>query len=146
MNNNRKLTLKVDDRAVAFISGWIVPLIRTCATRSPSQRIVDPSTDQGSQPKDGATGFGFQLLGTPLPGIRDKVSWNPTAHKWDVRLKNAKKKPSEDFAVDPALDAQSYEKERVAAYWRAVDAWNLFDGSTRLRIKCWGRAFEQKSD
>ena len=32
LNSNRKLTLKLDEVAVAFIAGWIVPLIRMCAT------------------------------------------------------------------------------------------------------------------
>ena len=66
--------------------------------------------------------------------VRDKVSWNPTAHKWNALLKNAKGKPSDDFDVDPALDAQAYEKQKVAAYWRAVDTWNRLDLSSRLRI------------
>ena len=126
------MTLKIDEATVKFIAGWILPLVRVCAkTKAPSQEMLgcSPSTALSQDDLNG-----FHLQDGPTPNIRDKVCWNPTAHKWMVLLKHAKGKPSEDFAVDPAQDAQTYEKQKVVAYWRAVETWNRLDSSNRFRI------------
>ena len=132
LNSNRKLTLKIDEATVKFIAGWIVPLVRVCAkTKASSQEMLGCGASTALSQDDLN---GFQLRDGPTPNIRDKVCWNPTAHKWKVLLKHAKGKPSEDFAVDPAQDAQTYEKQKVVAYWRAVETWNRLDSSNRFRI------------
>ena len=128
LNSNRKMALKLDEVTVRFISGWIVPLIKVCASRkAPSQ------DDLGSVPVTNES-QDFHLNVCPTPNIRDKVWWNPTAHEWKVFLKRSKGKPSEDFAVDPDQSADTYEKQKIDAYWRAVETWNQLDSSTRLRI------------
>ena len=132
LNSKRKMALQFDEASVKFIVGWIVPKMRVCAkTKAPSQEMLgcSPSTALSQDDLNG-----FHLRDGPTPNIRDKVCWNPTAHKWKVLLKHAKGKPSEDFAVDPAQDAQTYEKQKVAAYWRAVETWNRLDSSSRFRI------------
>ena len=132
LNSNRKLTLKIDEATVKFIAGWIVPLVRVCAkTKASSQEVLGCGASTALSQDDLN---GFQLRDRPTPNIRDKVCWNPTAHKWKVFLKNAKDKPSEDFAVDPTQDAETYQKQKVDAYWRAVETWNRLDSSNRFRI------------
>jgi hypothetical protein len=132
LNSNRKLTLKIDEATVKFIAGWIVPLVRVCAkTKAPSQEMLGCGASTALSQDDLN---GFHLRDGPTPNIRDKVCWNPTAHKWKVLLKHAKGKPSEDFAVDPAQDAQTYQEQKVVAYWRAVETWNRLDSSNRFRI------------
>ena len=48
--------------------------------------------------------------------------------------KQPKGKPSESIAVDPKLPADMHEEEKIAAYWRAIETWNQFDGTKRFRI------------
>ena len=130
LNSSRRMALKVDEAAVKFVTGWIVPLIRLCATRKPDSQVLEaPSTS----PSHGHPSS-FCLRDDPTPNIRDKVCWNPTEHKWKVFLKSPKGRLPESFAVDPNLDAQTYEQQKVASYWRAVDAWNRLDDSKRIRI------------
>ena len=125
LNSTRKLTLKIDEVALKFIAGWIVPLVRACAkNKAPSQEKLEsaPSTAP------------FHLRECLTPNIRGKVCWNPTEHKWKLILKHAKGNSSEDFAVAPDQDANAYEMQKVAAYWRAVESWNHLDASSRHRI------------
>lgn len=131
LNSNRRMALKLDEVTVRFISGWIVPLMKVCASsKAPSQDNLGsvpavPVKDESQK---------FHLSVSPTPNIRDKVWWNPTAHAWEVFIKLSKGKPSENFAVDPAQSADTYEKQKIDAYRRAVEAWNWFDSSKRFRI------------
>ena len=126
LNSYRKITLKFDEAAAKFISGWIVPLIKMCASlRAPSQDTLAPSQ---------AESHGFQLNACPTPSIRDKVYWNPTAHTWQVLLKLPAGQRTEDFTVEPDQSAEMYEKEKSDKYWRAVATWNRLDSSNRFRI------------
>ncbi len=126
LNSYRKMTLKLDEAAAKFISGWIVPLIKMCASlRAPSQDTLAPSQ---------AESHGFQLAACSTPSIRDKVHWNPTAHTWMVLLKHPAGRRTEEFTVEPDLSAEMYEKEKSDKYWRAVATWNRLDSSNRFRI------------
>ena len=49
-------------------------------------------------------------------------------------IKHPKGKVPDEFYVDPAQSADTYEKHKIDAYWRAVDTWNRLDSSTRFRI------------
>ena len=126
------MTLKLDDASVKFVASWIVPLVKRCAHRKcPSQETLGPATSTASSQDDLS---GFQVRETETPNVRDKVCWSVTAHKWTVMLKNARSPLLEQFAVDPALDPKAYEEQKVATYWRAVDAWSRLEGSSRLRV------------
>ena len=39
-------------------------------------------------------------------------------------------KDTKRIEVDPSLGANEYEAEKIAAYWRAAEKWNLSDGSS----------------
>ena len=51
------MTLKIDDAVLKFISGWIVPFTRACATKT------------GSQPRE--AGIDAQHGSIPLAGVPD---------------------------------------------------------------------------
>ena len=130
LNSRRKMTLKIDETAVKFVTGFVLPLIRMCATRkAPSQGISAPSA-ASSQDDLGL----FRLPEDPTPNVRDKVVWSPMSHKWNVLLRKPTDKLAEHFSADSTQDAQTYEMQKVEAYWRAVEAWNRLDSSSRLRI------------
>ena len=74
------------------------------------------------------------MCASPTPNIRDKVQWNPLKHTWIIIVKKQKGPLAGKYCVDPELAPEKYEKEKVAAYNRAIAAWNSHDGSTRHRI------------
>ena len=130
INTKRRATLKLDAGTVKFISEWLVPLARQCpATTDNSSEPLPDGPVAGESP-------GFQLSVSSTPNIRDKVTWNPTAHSWILFLKHPKGQPSDTFAVDHHLTSKEYAKRKDELYWRAVRVWNELDSSKRFRIPC----------
>ena len=96
--------------------------------------------DCGSQPKVGGA-FSF-VAGLMCHGVRGKISWEVTDRVWKLHVK----KPSANYrlgvdlkglslGVNPVLGAGEYAESKSDAFYRAVVAWNEWDGSTRHRIK-----------
>ena len=128
LNNTVRAVLKVDDATVAFINSWVLPLIREVAR---SQAFSGSATE--SRPSSGSLAD-FHFQADPTPNIRGKVTWNPSTSSWKVSVKKPQGKLTDKFVVNFNLPSDAYEREKVAAYWRAVQAWNRVDGSTRFRI------------
>ena len=121
--------MRLDDDTRKFIGAWVVPLVRKVA--------LDMDTALANAEAVAAapsTLGGFHISANPTQNIRDKVSWNPMTHSWEVLLKKAKGSPKQQFVVDPDLASSSYEKAKAAAYHDAIAAWNSLDGSNRHRI------------
>ena len=134
INTTRRYTLQLDDAAINFIQGWVMPLMRKCAANKSCAANKASSEEQLESAPSTAP---FQLPECMTPNIRGKVCWIPTANKWQVMIKYAKGaqgNPSADIAVPTDLDAVAFEQQKVAAYWRAVNCWNDLDISTRHRI------------
>ena len=129
LNDARKMVLRLDDDTVKFINGWMVPLLRETARSQDSQERKP--TEAAEAPGQLAQ---FHFSAPSTPNIRDKVLWNPTAHSWEILLKQNKAPLKEKCGVDPLLDKQSYEEAKAAAYLRAIETWNRLDGSSRHRI------------
>ena len=137
VNHLRTLVFKHDVRTLTFITDWIAPLISSLARRQMDSKA--PSQTASRAPSQlvlargiGSAGFSFDR--PILPNIRDKVIWNPTTHKWAIALKKPKGTPNELFDVSPLLRGAAYDAAKTAAYYSAIQAWNLLDGSTRFRI------------
>ena len=136
MNVGTRMVLKLDSATAKFISAWVIPLVRELA-RSQAQSPSSPET-VASESTD--TFASFQFCASPTPNIRDKVQWNPMKHCWEILVKKPKGALRGRFRVDPELSAALYDEEKVAAYRRAVEAWDSVDGSTRHRISSPGHA------
>jgi hypothetical protein len=131
LNHTTRMVLKVDQQTVTFITGWIVPLVRKLA----HSQAMKPSGSESTTEESPTSLAGFHFQASPTPNIRDKVCWNPSIHAWKLVLHKTKDgKISSNFCVEPNLPADKYEKERIAEYWNAVEAWNRMDGSKRVRI------------
>ena len=120
---------QVDEGAIAFISGFLVPLVaKSLAPSQPENPVCQIKAP-------------FAIALSTTPNIRDKVSWDPNHHGWRVSVKRPKR-PHTVFAdeagrtlrVDHGLDACRYAEEKSATYVLAVNAWNAIDGSSRHRI------------
>ncbi len=120
---------KVDRLTATCIVGWVVPLVSELAR---SQADVESSSD--ALTSDTPTKMAaFHFTASPTPNVRGKVTWNPSAHMWALQVGKPKGQAALS-QVDPSLDADQYEREKVAAYSRAIQAWNRIDGTTRHRI------------
>jgi len=141
LNNKRQVALKVDEATTAFIEGWMLPLIKSFVDNpdevdKPSEFTSHPETASGNL---AGTVQGFSFSSCFTPNLRDKVVWCPEQHSWKVYVKHATPgsfTPEEmrDFVVDSEQPAETYDKDKIAAYWRAITAWNRVDGSKRHRI------------
>ena len=132
MNSKRQILLKVDERTTKFLVGWVVPLTRELAL---SQASVDDATDSTATTDSPPKLAAFHFSASPTPTIRDKVIWNPMEHRWALKVDKPKGAvPVQALAVNPSLGADDYSAEKALAYGRAVEAWNLLDGSKRHRI------------
>ena len=133
VNHATRMMLKLDNATVQFITDWVVPLVTKLAFSK------DPSPSTG--PAVG-TLANFHLTACATPNIKDKIQWNPTQHFWEVLVKKCKGEwpDRQDLLVDTKLDLALYEEEKIAAYGRAVHAWNRLDGSKRFRISALGEA------
>ena len=139
LNNKRQVALKVDEATTAFIEGWMLPLIKTFVD-NPDE--VDTSHPEIASDEPAVTVPGFSFSSCFTPNLRDKVVWLPEQHAWKLHIKHAKSAnvqimtPEEmsDFIVNSEHSAETYDTEKIAAYWRAIKAWNRLDGSTRHRI------------
>jgi hypothetical protein len=151
---HEKMVFILDQETVKFIKGFIVPLVRAVADgQGPGQKEFLCSGESQARSQDSSAGFHF--MAPQCPNIRDKVSWNVRAHAWTILCK----KPThgdglltgsapvcEDFPVEPHVSAHEYEEQKVAAYSKAMEAWNLRDGSNRHRIPIAILAGSQPSD
>jgi hypothetical protein len=139
LNNKRQVALKVDEATTAFIEGWMLPLIKSFVD-NPDE--VDTSHPETASDEPAVTVPGFSFSSCFTPNLRDKVVWRPEQHAWKLYIKHDKTDkdkrmtPGEisDFTVNSEVPADTYEKEKIAAYWRAIAAWNKLDCSTRHRI------------
>ena len=127
-----KIVFKIDDNLANFIVGYIVPGVDDLVRKGVDQVRVSPDTSaDGSQ----ETERGFSFAKHSCPNIRDKVVWSPRCHRWGLQLVLPKGDVKEDdFTVDHKLPGAEYEAAKLAAYYRAIAAWNELDGSKRYRI------------
>ena len=133
LNHKGKLAIKLDTETVKFIAEWIVPLVEVVAHSQMPEAPVSVQIE--SKPPGAACELAaFHFLADATPNIRDKVLWQPQTHSWKVALRQPIRDLTDAFFVDKQLGSCEYEQEKVAAYWRAVDAWNSCDGSKRNRI------------
>ena len=128
LNNARQPIVHGDAATLAFIPGFVLPL--AAGTMAPSQRPLDDESKAR-----------LTLSLNATPNMKDKVAWDPGHHGWKLSLEKPRVdvQPFTDpqgrpLRVDPELPADQYTEEKIAAYYRALKAWNQIDGSNRQRI------------
>ena len=128
LNDATKIAMRLDENTIKFIVGWVVPLVRELA-RSQDSPVHVATLAETPRHLDG---FFFSVSQTP--NIRDKVTWNPVMHSWQLFTKKPKVVSDENFVVDHELSPEAYEAQKFTQYHAAIAAWNNIDGSTRFRI------------
>ena len=133
VNHKNYIAFKVDDATVAFILGWMLPLVKGIMDKphqvAKPRELTSHPTTTSSKP----AGFVFNSCYTP--NVRDKVAWVPEKNAWQLYVKH----PTDDsetrqFVVNPDQPSDQYEQQKTDAYCRAVNAWNRLDGTKRHRI------------
>jgi hypothetical protein len=127
LNNKNRIVMRLDATTIKFINEWLVPLLRDMAIAK-DHPMKPLSPDQSIDP------VGFQFSSNTTPNIRNKVTWNPTRHAWDVQATNPKSEITGRFEADPSLGVDEFEEAKIAAYVAAIEAWNANDNSKRHRI------------
>ena len=132
LNHATRMSLKVDDKTAAFITSWMLPVMRRVSALPCDVPGVKPTAlSQAPSPDSKPT---FTLSSSPTPNFKDKVLWNPPKNRWELLLKKPKGVCSEEFSVDPELATPAFVKQKLTVYRQAIKQWNLLDGSGRLRI------------
>ena len=137
LNHAKQMVVLLDDDTAKFITGWVTPLARYLAsnhlTESPtSSEPMGDSLGDSSSPEPLA---GFRFPSGTTPNIRDKVVWDLSREQWNLILKKPTEKfESGQFRVDADVCPAVHAAQKLAAYHRAIEAWNRLDGSTRPRI------------
>ena len=131
LNHATRMSLKLDNKTYAFITAWMVPLMRqVSALPHDVPAVKQMALSQAASPDAKPT---FTLSQSPTPNIKDKVHWNPPKNRWDLLLKKAKGVCSE-LRVDTEQPPTAFASQKIAVYRQAIKQWNLLDGSTRSRI------------
>ena len=131
-----KVFLMLDDYAERFVVDFFVPLVIQTATTT-ARTTMPTSATKPPKADDQKKGACFQIGVDSTPSIRDKVTWVPAEHRWNVTIKKEKGPFQDRLAeciVDKSLEGESYEQAKLRAYSRAVAVWNEFDGTKRDRI------------
>ena len=153
VNTSCRCLMKLDSATKRFIASWVAPLIKEMTPNMPMGEwgeIAEApvSLQRGSSSESLGAAVTFRMPENATPNHREKVCWDPPRHTWKISVKKpveipsgvaaseakSSKKPIENFAVSPRLDGAQYEAEKVAKYWRAIQAWNDTDKSKRHRI------------
>ena len=160
VNTVSRCLMRLDESTQRFIACWVAPLIKEMTPNMPlgELREVDerlPPLQRGSSSESLGDMFTFRMPANCTPNYREKVCWDPPRHAWKVTVKKlvdthgklleiqivkaaSKGKLTKEYieyiAVNPTQDVVLYEAEKMAKYWRAIQAWNDKDKSTRHRI------------
>lgn len=129
VNLAQKIALKVDARSHAFLAEYVEPLMRN-VIRQLAKNSKHEKAFVGSSPP---APFSFDR--SPMPNIRDKLTWDPMKFAWKVMTRDAKGKGSTVFlTVDRDLASKPFADMKTTKYREAVQLWNGSDKSTRQRI------------
>ena len=135
MNCLRPKVLKLDNDTATFIAEFVSKqLTNSCDQEAPSQPAMRvPKSD-------------LHVDESLTPNKRNKVVWDSLIHSWTLHV--AKPTNNEHWgkhkdhngmslsisSIDNEREPETYQKAKVQAYLRAIEAWNLLDGSKRHRI------------
>ena len=123
---NKRIGIKVDDAAYAFIAEFVVPMmrdvLRKMAMNSEHRRAIVPVLPDAP----------MTVIPFPTPSVTGKISWHEPSRSWRIFTKecNNGKITTTDVKVD--LGPASPAKRRK--YKEACVLWNKTDKSRRMRI------------
>ena len=123
---NRRIGIKVDDAAYAFIAEFVVPMmrdvLRKMAMNSEHDGAIVPVLPEAPR----------SVLPFPTPTVTGKISWHAPSRSWRIFTQECKdgKITTTDLEVDVGLGSPAKRRK----YKEACQLWNKTDKSRRMRI------------
>jgi hypothetical protein len=133
INFCRTLIIQADENGIAWITGYLMPMLASIVVeKKPPKPCSQPAPDDIATLACG--GFQLDPESTTTCQLRDKVTWIPTEHRWQVHAKKRGNNPSHFFPIDKNLAGSLYAAAKQEQFRCALEKWNSIDGSKRPRV------------